>query len=67
VINKNPSTASEMKRSSSIKLDHWPAIVRGAAERHIPGVSFESLARMNLRGRDRRSERGLASRARRAG
>lgn len=48
VIEKNPSTASEMKRTGSIRVPYWPAIVAAAAEREIPGVTLESLALMHV-------------------
>ena len=48
VIDKNPSTASEMKRSASIRVSYWPSIVDAAAARGIPGVTLESIARMHL-------------------
>lgn len=47
---KNPSTASEMKRSGSIRVCYWPAIVDAAATRSPPihGVSLESIAQMHI-------------------
>lgn len=50
IINKNPSTASEMKRSGSIRVDYWPTIVAAAPlqEKPIPGVTLESIARMHI-------------------
>jgi hypothetical protein len=48
VIDKNPSTASEMKRTGSIRVHYWPAIVAAARERGIKGVTMESLAWMNI-------------------
>jgi hypothetical protein len=50
VIDKNPSTASEMKRSGSIRVNYWPAIVAAATRQRnpIPGVSLESIARMHI-------------------
>lgn len=47
VIGKNPSTASEMKRSGSISVDYWPKIVAAAAERAISGVTYETLTLMH--------------------
>jgi hypothetical protein len=48
VIDKNPSTASEMKRSGSIRVGYWPAIVAAAQDRGIEGVSLESIAQMHI-------------------
>lgn len=47
---KVPSTASEMKRSGSIRVRYWPSIVRAAAESSPPirGVTLDSIARMHL-------------------
>jgi hypothetical protein len=48
VIGKNPSTASEMKRSESVRVSYWPRIVEAAQERGIPGVTLETLAQMHI-------------------
>jgi hypothetical protein len=48
VIGKNPSTASEMKRSGSIKPGYWPKIVEAAASRGIRGVTYEHLTMMHV-------------------
>ena len=48
VIDKIPSTASEMKRSGSIRVAYWPKIIAAAAERGISGVSSETLMQMHL-------------------
>jgi hypothetical protein len=48
VIDKNPSTASEMKRSESVRVSYWPRIVDAARERGIPGVSLETIAKMHI-------------------
>ncbi|MBR0693617.1 carph-isopro domain-containing protein [Bradyrhizobium lablabi] len=48
VIDKIPSTASEMKRSGSIRPRYWPKIIEAAAARGIEGVSPESLMQMHL-------------------
>ena len=45
---KNPSTASEMKRSASIKVGYWPSIVDAAPAHHVPGVTLESIAKMHI-------------------
>lgn len=45
---KNPSTASEMKRSASIRVHYWPAIVATAPAHNIPGVTLESIAQMHI-------------------
>jgi hypothetical protein len=56
VIDKNPSTASEMKRSGSIRVGYWPRIVEAAREANIPGVSLKTIAEMHVSP----SERGAA-------
>lgn len=48
IIDKIPSTASEMKRSGSIRVAYWPKIIAAAAERGINGVSSETLMLMHL-------------------
>lgn len=50
VIDKNPSTASEMKRSGSVRVSYWPAIVAAASLRDPPlsGVTLETIAQMHL-------------------
>jgi hypothetical protein len=48
VIGKGQSTASEMKRSGSIKVEYWPLIVAAAGKSGVPNVTFESLAEMCL-------------------
>ena len=48
VIDKNPSTASEMKRSRSVRVSYWPLIVDAAAEANITGVTLETLAEMHI-------------------
>jgi hypothetical protein len=48
VIDKNPSTASEMKRSAAIRVSYWPAIVAAAPEHDVPGVTLESIAQMHV-------------------
>lgn len=45
---KNASTASEMKRNSSIRVHYWPAIVAAAPAHKIPGVTLESIAQMHI-------------------
>ena len=45
---KNPSTASEMKRSASIRVGYWPTIVTAAAVVGIRGISLESIAQMHI-------------------
>ena len=44
---KNPSTASEMKRSGSIRPRYFLKIVETAPAYGIAGVDFEKLARMH--------------------
>lgn len=48
VIEKNPSTASEMKRTGSIRIQYWPLIVAAAPGHGIEGVTLESLALMHI-------------------
>lgn len=48
VIDKNPSTASEMKRSAAIRVSYWPAIVAAATERKVKGVTLETIAQMHV-------------------
>lgn len=49
VIDRNPSTASEMKRSASIRVNYWEMIVDAAKAQRIPGVTLESIARMHIK------------------
>lgn len=49
IIGKGPSTASEMKRSGSIRVEYWPAIIGAAQARLIEGITYESLALMHAR------------------
>jgi hypothetical protein len=44
---KFPSTASEMKRSGSIRPKYFPKIVKTAPEFGIKGVDYEKLALMH--------------------
>lgn len=48
VIDKNPSTASEMKRTGSIRVPYWPKIIAAAADRRIGNVTADALMRMHL-------------------
>lgn len=48
VIGTIPSTASEMKRTGSIRVKYWPKIIAAASKRQIEGVSADSLMRMNV-------------------
>ena len=45
---KTPSVATEMRRNGSIRVVYWPRIVEAAAERGIPDVTFDSLAKMQF-------------------
>jgi hypothetical protein len=47
VIDKEPSTASEMKRSGSIRVIYWPRIVEAASEHDVEGVTFDKLTEMH--------------------
>lgn len=49
VVNKGQSTASEMKRSGSIKPQYWPAIIAAARERgsEFDWVTAEALMLMH--------------------
>jgi hypothetical protein len=49
VIEKGPSTASEMKRSRSIGIQYWPKVIEAAAERGLQGVTTDLLMRIHLR------------------
>lgn len=44
----NLSTASEMRRRSSIPVRYWPKLVEAARERGIEGISFDSLVAMHV-------------------
>lgn len=55
----NPSAASEMKRSGSIRVAYWPKIIAAAAERGIRGVSSETLMLMHA---ERATARSIANR-----
>ncbi len=48
IIDKIPSTASEMKRTRSIRVRYWPKVIAAAAKRGIRGVSSETLMQMHL-------------------
>jgi hypothetical protein len=50
VLNVNPSTASEMKRRRSIPVPYWPALIQGAAERGIAGITYEALVKAHIDG-----------------
>ena len=41
-----PSAASEMKRRGSIPVRYWPKLIAICQNRSIPGVSYESLAKL---------------------
>lgn len=43
----NLSTASEMRRRSSIPVRYWPKLVDAARERGIRGVSYDVLVAMH--------------------
>jgi hypothetical protein len=47
IIGKNPSTASEMKRSGAIRVSYWPRIVEAASAHDVQGLSFEKLTKMH--------------------
>lgn len=44
----NLSTASEMRRRSSIPVRYWPRLVEVARERGIAGISYDSLVAMHV-------------------
>lgn len=47
VIGRNPSTASEMKRSGSIPVRYWPAIIASeVGKRH--GITSDVLVRAHV-------------------
>ncbi len=47
VIEKGPSTASEMKRNRSIPVEYWPKVIAAAAERGIGGITPENLMKIH--------------------
>ena len=47
IIEKEPSTASEMRRRSSIPVRYWPKLVDAARERNIEGVNNDALVKMH--------------------
>ena len=47
IIEKEPSTASEMKRNSSIRVIYWPRIVEAAPVHGVEGITFEKLTEMH--------------------
>lgn len=47
VIGKRSSTASEMKRSRSIPLEYWDAVMAAAPEHGIEGVNEALLHRIH--------------------
>jgi len=49
VIGKEPSTVSEMKRSGSIKVAYWPAIISAARARGFDWITSDALMRMHSR------------------
>lgn len=48
VIGRAPSTAGEQKRNGSIPVEYWDLVVAAARSAGIPGVTFESLAKMHI-------------------
>jgi len=46
-IGKGQSTASEMKRQNSIRVRHWPKVIRAAKDRGIKGVTADFLMRLH--------------------
>jgi hypothetical protein len=44
----NLSTASEMRRRSSIPVRYWPKLVEAARERGLDGITFDSLVAMHV-------------------
>lgn len=55
IIGKGASTVSEMRRSQSIKVRYWPALIEAAKERGLRGVNTERLMRVCLAGAERAS------------
>lgn len=45
----NLSTASEMRRRSSIPVRYWPKLIDAARERDITGIDNNSLVEMHVR------------------
>jgi hypothetical protein len=46
IIGKGDSTVSEMRRSRSINVRYWPALIDAAKELRVRGVNAESLMRI---------------------
>jgi hypothetical protein len=44
----NLSTASEMRRRSSIPVRYWPKLIEAARERSIEGITNDSLVAMHI-------------------
>jgi hypothetical protein len=44
---KGPSTASEMKRRSSIPVNYWERLVEVAPDFGVTGLTYEKLVRMH--------------------
>lgn len=43
IINVTTEHAVQMRRRGSIPPEHWPAIVRAAADRGLSGITHEAL------------------------
>lgn len=46
IIGKGYSTVSEMRRSRSIHVRYWPAIIAGARDRGVDGINSELLMKV---------------------
>jgi|GEM_PF-3349858 len=49
MIGKGASTMSERKRTGVLPVEDWDLIIAAAAEAGVPGVTYESLAKMHPR------------------
>lgn len=47
-IGKGASTAGEQKRNGSIPVEYWDLVIAGAKAAGIPGVTYESLAKLHI-------------------
>jgi hypothetical protein len=46
IIGKGPSTVSEMRRSNSISVRYWPALIEAARELGVRGINSERMMRI---------------------
>lgn len=48
-IGRGASTMSERKRTGVLPVEDWDLIIAAAAEAGVPGVTYETLAKMHPR------------------